>query len=112
MSDYYSTDTLPMTAILYTPGVSEVISLRDASNNGYVWKIKLDNGRGLSVAHHVYASCTTKTFEVAVMDKDGDLDYSTPITGDVLTHVTPSELLIYVRWAASLGEITRRDDDR
>jgi hypothetical protein len=31
-------------------------------------------------------------FEVAVLDKDGDLTYNTPVTNDVVGYLTPDEV--------------------
>lgn len=107
--NYYSHQTLPFGPIIGTPGVKEIVSRRDGDPDeggcaGFIWRIVLTNGRSLSVLHHERAACSTNSFEVAVLDSAGKLDYDTPLTGDVLTGVTPHELLIYVRWAASLRE--------
>lgn len=57
--------------------------------NGYKASVIPDNGR----------------WEMAVLDSDGNLDYSTPVTGDVLRHLSGSELLAALNELASLPSI-------
>lgn len=82
------------------------VKLKDEFLDGYAWQIVLSNGRAISAIHHRGANCGVTTVEIAMLTgEDGDLDYSTPITGDVLGWVTEAELHIYIQWANSLPRI-------
>lgn len=53
---------------------------------------KFPNGLGASVISHIYSYGGEKgLFELAVM-KDGHINYNTPITSDVLGHLTWEEV--------------------
>jgi hypothetical protein len=49
-------------------------------------RVTFPNGRGVSIirGYGTYGSKESGLFEVAVLDLDGDLDFSTPVTDDVL----------------------------
>lgn len=52
------------------------------------------NGRGVSIIRHSGSyGGNAGLFELAVLDSTGELDYSTPITGDVLGWLTVTEVL-------------------
>lgn len=53
--------------------------------------MEFPNGWGLLVINGEYAHCDENTFEVAVLWQ-GELDYSTEITDDVLRYQTPGEI--------------------
>ena len=58
---------------------------------------KFSNGFGASVVCHEYSYGGDEgLFELAVIEFDGDnkwyLTYDTPITGDVIGHLTPDEV--------------------
>ena len=53
--------------------------------DGVHFQIKFDNGYGASVVCHQFSYGGPKgKWELAVTDKNGDIDYSTPITDDVI----------------------------
>jgi hypothetical protein len=52
-----------------------------------------ENGFGVSVVSHTYSyGGKDGLFEVAVLDKDGDLTYNTPVTNDVVGYLNPDEV--------------------
>lgn len=57
-------------------------------------RVTFPNGRGVSIVRHAYSyGGKSGLFEVAVLDASGELDYSTPVTGDVLGHLTVDDVL-------------------
>ena len=61
--------------------------------NGYQLEYKFDNGYGASVIKHDMSYGGKKgLYELAVLDKDGSLCYNTPITEDVIGHLTFGEV--------------------
>jgi hypothetical protein len=56
--------------------------------------IKYDNGYGASVVKHDYSYGGRKgLFEIAVLDKDGELHYDNPVAGgDVLGYLTKEDV--------------------
>lgn len=56
-------------------------------------RIVFDNGYGASVVCHNYSYGGKQgLYELAVLDKDGDLTYDTPITDNVMGNLTPEEV--------------------
>jgi hypothetical protein len=56
--------------------------------NGIVSRITFDNGYGASVVKHEFSYGGDKgLYELAVLDKDGNLTYDTPITNDVIGYL-------------------------
>lgn len=54
-------------------------------NGGTQVKVEFGNGRGASVVQHDHSyGGTSGYWELAVLDGSGDIDYSTPLTGDVI----------------------------
>jgi hypothetical protein len=52
-----------------------------------------ENGFGVSVVSHTFSyGGKDGLFEVAVLDKDGDLTYNTPVTNDVVGYLNPDEV--------------------
>jgi|TARA_B110000908_G_scaffold171988_1_gene236945 hypothetical protein len=61
--------------------------------NGYQLEYKFDNGYGASVIKHDGSYGGKKgLYELAVLDNDGELCYTTPITNDVIGHLTMGEV--------------------
>lgn len=55
---------------------------------GDLWKFKFDNGFGASVVQHDGSyGHELGLWELAVLGPDGRLNYSTPITDDVIGHL-------------------------
>ncbi len=56
-------------------------------------RMMFENGYGVSVVSHTYSyGGKDGLFEVAVLDKDGDLTYNTPVTNDVVGYLNPDEV--------------------
>jgi hypothetical protein len=52
-------------------------------------RMSFDNGYGVSVVSHTYSYGGKKgLYEVAVLDSEGDLTYDTPVTNDVIGHLS------------------------
>ena len=52
-----------------------------------------ENGYGVSVVSHSYSyGGRDGLFEVAVLDKDGDLTYETSVTNDVVGYLNPEDV--------------------
>jgi hypothetical protein len=66
-------------------------------------QVTCPNGRGVSIirGYGTYGA-TAGLFEVAVLDFDGNLDYSTPITDDVLGWQSPEDVRAVVAAVAAL----------
>ena len=61
--------------------------------DGYQLTYKFDNGYGASVVKHDFSyGGKNGKYELAVLDKDGSLCYDTPITEDVIGHLTMGEV--------------------
>ena len=70
-------------------------------NNGIQYIFKADNGYGASIVQHEYSyGGRVGLWEIAVTeyDEDGEWDicYNTPITSDVLGHLSESEVMDYL----------------
>ena len=69
--------------------------------NGIHGVITFDNGYGASVVRHDYSyGGKDGLYELAVLDKDGELTYDTPITDGVMGYLTPedvTEILIQIQ---------------
>lgn len=66
-------------------------------------QVTCPNGRGLSIIRGfgTYGS-NAGLFEVAVLDFDGELDYSTPVADDVLGWQTPEDVRSVLAQVAAL----------
>jgi len=71
----------------------EFIKLDDGFMKGVQCRMMFENGYGVSVVSHTYSyGGKDGLFEVAVLDKDGDLTYNTPVTNDVIGYLNPDEV--------------------
>ena len=63
------------------------------NGSGVVSRIKFDNGFGASVVKGPYTYGGDQgLYELAVLDSDGELTYSTPITSDVEGYLTEEDV--------------------
>ena len=62
-------------------------------NGGIQYHFKADNGYGASIIQHDFSyGGNNGLWELAVVGKDGNLCYDTPITNDVLGYLTEEEV--------------------
>ena len=65
--------------------------------NGIKSLLHFENGYGVSVVKHQYSYGYGKgLYEMAIMDKDNDIVYDTPITDDVLGYLTEDDVSNYM----------------
>jgi hypothetical protein len=56
-------------------------------------RMVFENGYGVSVISHTYSyGGKDGLFEIAVLDKKGELTYKTPVTNDVIGYLKPEEV--------------------
>jgi len=56
-------------------------------------RMMFENGYGVSVVSHTYSyGGKDGLYEVAVLGKDGDLTYDTPVTNDVIGYLEPVDV--------------------
>jgi hypothetical protein len=56
-------------------------------------RMTFENGYGVSVVSHTYSyGGKDGLFEVAVLGKDGNLTYDTPVTNDVIGYLTEEDV--------------------
>jgi hypothetical protein len=71
--------------------------------SGVVGRMYFENGYGVSVARTIYSyGGRDGLYELAVLDKSGQLIYDTPVTSDVLGYLTPEEVTVYMKQVQSL----------
>lgn len=62
-------------------------------HGGVQVRFRFANGRGASVVRHAYSyGGESGLWELAVLNRDGGLDYSTPFTDDVLGYLSESDV--------------------
>jgi len=60
---------------------------------GVKCKMVFENGYGVSVVCHTHSyGSKNGLFEIAVLGKDGDLTYVTPVTNDVIGYLSREEV--------------------
>ena len=60
---------------------------------GVKCRMMFENGYGVSVVCHTHSyGSKNGLFEIAVIGKDGDLTYDTPVTSDVIGYLNPEEV--------------------
>jgi len=60
---------------------------------GVKCKMVFENGYGVSVVCHTHSyGGKNGLFEIAVLGKDGDLTYDTPVTNDVIGYLSREEV--------------------
>ena len=70
-------------------GYKEKVKIHDG--HGYVYKF--DNGFGASVVKHSGSYGSDKgLYEIAVLDSNGEMSYTTPITDDVIGYADEVKL--------------------
>lgn len=66
-------------------------------------RMVFDNGYGVSVVSHSYSyGGKDGLFEVAVLDKDGELTYDTPVTNNVIGYLNPKDVTEIMEQVQSL----------
>jgi hypothetical protein len=71
----------------------EYLILSKPYQDGLLKRYMFNNGYGASVVSHSYSYGGNRgLFELAVLDKDGELTYDTPITDDVIGHLTQEDV--------------------
>lgn len=67
--------------------------INDTFMKGVKSRMMFENGYGVSVVSHTYSyGGRDGLFELAVLDKDGNLTYETPVTNDVLGYLSKHEV--------------------
>lgn len=70
---------------------------RNEDLDGVVGRIMFDNGYGASVVRHIMSyGGKLKLYELAILDKEGDLTYDTPVTNDVIGYLTQEVVTNYL----------------
>ena len=61
--------------------------------SGVISRIIFDNGYGASVVKHEFSyGGKDGLYELAVLNKDGELCYDTPVTNDVIGYLRPEDV--------------------
>ena len=65
----------------------------DSHRIGMKCRMMFENGYGVSVVSHTHSyGGKDGLFEVAVLGKDGDISYDTPVTDDVIGYLNPEDV--------------------
>jgi len=73
--------------------------------NGIQARINFDNGYGASIVSHEHSyGGKTGLYELAVLDKDGNITYDTPVTNDVLGWLDESKVTETMLFIQSICE--------
>ena len=75
----------------------EFTPINDPYLSGKRSRMMFKNGYGVSVVSHTHSyGGKDGLYELAVLDFDGNITYDTPITSDVLGHLSESEVTDYL----------------
>jgi len=85
-------------------GFSGVVSSRVTDiPGGHGFRAYFANGRGISVVSSIYSYGGPEGYyEIAVLDKSDELDYSTPVANDVVGYLTAANVKRYALEIARL----------
>jgi len=68
-------------------------SINDGPMVGKKCRVFFDNGYGASIVSHTYSyGGANGLYEIAVLDKNGELTYDTSVTNDVIGHLTEDDV--------------------
>lgn len=70
------------------------------------YTVQFENGYGASVVRGMYTYGGPDLYELAVLDHNKDLCYTTPITNDIVGYLTPDEVTSYLDRIAQLPNVT------
>ena len=73
--------------------MSNIIMKSELVNGGLQRKYQFGNGYGASVINHKGSYGYPNKWELAVTNSDGGLCYDTPITDDVLGHLSEAQVM-------------------
>jgi len=66
-------------------------------------RMMFENGYGVSVVSHTFSyGGKDGLFEIAVLDKKGDITYDTSVTNDVIGYLNPDEVTEIMKQVQSL----------
>lgn len=82
----------PVTTKDKGPQSPMAVFTRGLQRPGQKWKFRFDNGYGASVINDGYGA-EEGLYELAVLDRDDHLTYSTPVTDDVLGWLTVEQVV-------------------
>ena len=82
----------------------DFVKLDDEFIKGVKCSMVFENGYGVSVVSHTYSyGGKDGLFEVAVLGKDGDLTYDTPVTNDVIGYLSPDDVTDVMKQVQNLS---------
>ncbi len=87
----------------------EYLILSKPYQDGWLKRYMFSNGYGASVVCHSFSyGGNNGLFELAVLDKDGELTYDTPITNDVIGHLTQEEVDVFLERINNLSSTSEQ----
>ena len=89
-----------------TTDLAKVATDLQATTGDHQEKVFFENGRGVSIIRNQWSYGGSRgLFELAVLGKNGDVDFSTPVTEDVLGHLTVEGVLDAMKAVADLPPV-------
>ena len=82
-------------------GTLPVVSIREGVKGMSQSIVTFENGYKASVINDGYGS-DEGLYEMAILDSSGTIDYTTPITDDVLGHLTEADVMKYLKQISEL----------